>query len=76
MSETLTYEQKGMAPRGRTRAGLPFGTAVWVTGCIVLPPPGLYKPIGEYDAKTLAWRLGAHVPGGSGHRDGVLARIL
>ena len=27
---------------------------------------GLYKPIWEYDAKTLAWDLGAHLAYGAG----------
>lgn len=35
-----------------------FGTAVFLTDYVVLPPTGLYQPIFEYDAKTLAkdWR--------------------
>ncbi len=46
--------------------GLPFGAAVWITGYVVLPQAGLYKPIWEYDAKTLAWDLGGHLAYGTG----------
>ena len=46
--------------------GLPFGATVWVTGYIVLPEAGLYKPIWEYDAKTLASDLSAHLAYGAG----------
>ena len=46
--------------------GLPFGAAVWVTGYVVLPEAGLYKPIWKYDAKTLAWDLSAHLAYGAG----------
>ncbi len=34
--------------------GLLFGTAVWLSGYVVLPPTNLYRPIWEYDLKTLA----------------------
>jgi hypothetical protein len=37
----------------RARWGAPFGTVVWLTDYAVLPAAGLYKPIWEYDAKTL-----------------------
>jgi len=46
--------------------GLPFGAAVWATGYMVLPEAGLYKPIWEYDAKTLASDLSAHLAYGAG----------
>ena len=46
--------------------GLPFGAAVWVTGYVVLPEAGIYKPIWEYDAKTLARDLSAHLAYGAG----------
>jgi hypothetical protein len=39
---------------------------VWGTGYAVLPEGGLYKPIWEYDAKTLADDLGAHLAYGAG----------
>jgi hypothetical protein len=37
----------------RARWGALFGTVVWLTDYAVLPATGLYKPIWEYDAKTL-----------------------
>jgi hypothetical protein len=46
--------------------GLPFGAGVWATDYIVLPEAGLYKPIWEYDAKTLANDLSAHLAYGAG----------
>ena len=46
--------------------GLPFGVAVWASGYLVLPEAGLYKPIWEYDAKTLAGDLGGHLAYGMG----------
>jgi hypothetical protein len=42
-------------------AGIPFGAAVWALGYAVLPQAGLYKPIWEYDAETLAKDLTAHL---------------
>lgn len=46
--------------------GLPFAVAVWASGYVLLPEAGLYKPIWEYDAKTLASDLGAHLAYGAG----------
>ena len=46
--------------------GLPFGAAVWATGYVVLPEAGIYKPIWQYDAKTLASDLSAHLAYGAG----------
>lgn len=46
--------------------GLPFGAAVWVSGYVILPEGGLYKPIWQYDAKTLATDLSAHLAYGAG----------
>jgi hypothetical protein len=46
--------------------GLPFGAAVWAFGYVVLPEAGLYKPIWEYDAKTLARDLSGHLAYGAG----------
>jgi hypothetical protein len=37
----------------QARWGALFGTVVWLTDYAVLPSTGLYKPIWEYDAKTL-----------------------
>jgi hypothetical protein len=47
--------------RPRVRYGLPFGATVWATGYVLLPAAKLYKPIWDYDAKTLAKDLGAHL---------------
>jgi hypothetical protein len=44
----------------------PFGFAAWAGGYALLPAAGLYKPIWEYDAKTLAQDLGAHLAYGAG----------
>ena len=46
--------------------GVPFGAAVWVSDYITLPAAGLYKPIWEYDSKTLAKDLGGHLAYGVG----------
>jgi hypothetical protein len=46
--------------------GLPFGAVVSATGYVVLPEAGLYQPIWEYDAKTLASDLSAHLAYGAG----------
>lgn len=56
----------GSLRRPRPQLGLPFGALVWLTGYIVLPEGGLYKPIWEYDPETLARDLGAHLAYGSG----------
>jgi hypothetical protein len=56
----------GSLPRPNPLYGLPFGAAVWATGYVVLPEGGLYKPIWEYDAKTLAIDLSAHLAYGAG----------
>jgi putative serine protease PepD len=45
---------------------LPFGAVVWAVGYVVLPEAGIYKPIWEYDAKTLARDLGGHLAYGAG----------
>jgi hypothetical protein len=56
----------GSARRQRALYGVPFGAAVWAAGYVVLPQAGLYKPIWEYDAKTLAVDLSAHLAYGAG----------
>jgi hypothetical protein len=58
--------------------GLPFGAMVWVTGYVVLPEGGLYKPIWNYDAETLAWDLEGHLAYGAvtGTTFWLLAQIL
>ena len=54
--------------------GLPFGAAVWATGYVILPEGGLYKPIWDYDATTLAWDLTGHLAYGAG--TGVTFRLF
>ena len=51
----------GSAPVPKLRFGLVFGPAVWASGYVVLPLAKLYKPIWEYDAKTLGKDLSAHL---------------
>ena len=46
--------------------GAPFGAVVWATGYVVLPTAGVYKPIWEYDPKTLWKDLSAHLVYGVG----------
>jgi hypothetical protein len=41
--------------------GVPFGTAVWANGYVVLPLPGVYEPIWKYDLRTLGADLQAHL---------------
>jgi hypothetical protein len=41
--------------------GIGLGSAAWLTSYIVLPIVKVYKPIWEYDAKTLMGDLGAHL---------------
>ena len=48
-------------PKPRIRDGLPFGATVWASGYVILPAAKLYKPIWDYDAKTLANDLSAHL---------------
>ena len=62
----------GLRHRGRSLRspnalyGLPFGAAVFAGDYIALPAAGLYKQIWEYDAKTLAIDLSAHLAYGAG----------
>jgi hypothetical protein len=56
----------GSLRRPHALYGLPFGAAVWASDYIALPAAGLYKPIWEYDSKTLAKDLGAHLAYGTG----------
>jgi hypothetical protein len=51
----------GSVPKAKLGYGPLFGTAVWLTGYAVLPLAGLYKPIWQYDAKTLAKDWSAHL---------------
>jgi hypothetical protein len=56
----------GSLPRPFVALGAPFGAAVWATGYVVLPKAGLYKPMWEYDPKTLSKDLSAHLAYGTG----------
>jgi len=56
----------GSLPVRHPQHGVPFGAAVFAGDYIALPAAGLYQPIWEYDAKTLAWDLGAHLAYGAG----------
>ena len=51
----------GSLRKQRVVYGLPFGASVWAGGYVVLPAAKLYKPIWEYDAKTLATDLSGHL---------------
>jgi hypothetical protein len=51
----------GSKKRRSWKAGLALGPVVWLTSYVVLPLAGLYKPIWEYDGKTLAKDLSAHM---------------
>jgi hypothetical protein len=51
----------GSLGKQKVAYGLPFGASVWAAGYVVLPAAKLYKPIWEYDAKTLAKDLSAHL---------------
>ena len=68
----------GSLRRPRAAYGLPYGAAVWAAGYAVLPRAGLYKPIRDYDAKTLAWDLSGHLAYGisTGAAFWLLAKIL
>jgi uncharacterized membrane protein YagU involved in acid resistance len=47
------------------RRGLAFGSFVWLTSYVVLPLAGVYKPIWDYDAKTVVDDLTAHLAYGA-----------
>ena len=51
----------GSFPTPPVRSGLAFGSLIWLSDYVVLPLAKLYKPIWEYDGKTLAEDLGAHL---------------
>ena len=50
---------------GSVRSGVLSGVGAWVTSYAVLPKLGVYKPITEYDPKTLWKDLSAHLVFGS-----------
>ena len=56
----------GVLRAPRLRYGPPFGAAVWATGYIVLPVLGVYRPIWEYDLRTLGKVLSGHLVFGLG----------
>jgi len=45
----------------RWRLALTLGPAAWLTSYVVLPLAKVYKPIWDYDGRTLAEDLSAHV---------------
>jgi hypothetical protein len=51
----------GSLRRPRAGYGLLLGVGMWLSGYVILPPLHLYKPITEYDAKTLGKDLAAHL---------------
>jgi hypothetical protein len=51
----------GSLARQRAVYGLAFGATVWGSGYVILPAAHLYRPIWEYDRKTLADDLSAHL---------------
>lgn len=51
----------GSAAAANPALGLLLGAAAWGTSYVVMPLAKLYKPIWEYDAKTLAKDLSAHL---------------
>jgi hypothetical protein len=56
----------GSTRKPRTMYGLLFGPLVWSTAYVALPPTGIYKPMREYDAKTLWKDASAHLAFGLG----------
>ena len=50
---------------GAIRSGLLAGVAAWTTSYAVLPKLGVYKPITEYDPRTLWKDFSAHLVFGS-----------
>jgi len=53
-----------LAPQRKRSAwiwGVAVGSIAWITSYLVLPFAKIYKPIWDYDAKTLADDLGAHL---------------
>jgi hypothetical protein len=51
----------GSTRRPSWRLGLVLGPVVWLAGYLLLPIAKLYKPIWEYDARTLSRDLSAHL---------------
>jgi hypothetical protein len=55
----------GYLRRADVILGPPFGTTVWLSGYVILPLAGLYKPIWRYDFKTLLKDWSAHLAYGT-----------
>lgn len=55
----------GSLRHARIILGPPFGTTVWLSGYVILPLAGVYKPIWAYDAKTLLKDWSAHLAYGT-----------
>jgi hypothetical protein len=51
----------GRSSRHPAVRALALGPVVWLSGYVILPLAGVYKPIWEYDARTLADDLSAHL---------------
>jgi uncharacterized membrane protein YagU involved in acid resistance len=51
----------GSTKRRNPALGLLLGPLVWLASYVLMPLAKLYKPIWEYDAKTLGKDLSAHV---------------
>jgi len=51
----------GSAKRRSWIWGLDLGPIVWLAGYVILPAAKIYKPIWDYDAKTLGKDLSAHL---------------
>jgi hypothetical protein len=51
----------GLTARPRVLAVLALGPAAWLSSYAVLTLAGVYKPIWEYDARTLGQDLSAHL---------------
>ena len=51
----------GSTKRRSWALGLLLGPLVWLAGYVLMPLAKLYKPIWQYDAKTLSKDLSAHV---------------
>jgi hypothetical protein len=51
----------GRTSRHPQARALALGPLAWITGYVVLPLAGVYKPIWEYDAHTLGEDLSAHL---------------
>ena len=50
----------GVTSRHRWLRAVALGPTAWLSGYVVLPLAGVYKPIWEYDVRNLAEDLSAH----------------